>query len=417
MVGGLMGFNSSGTIINSYSTGDVTGANGYVGGLVGQNYGTISNSYSTGNVEGIGDHTGGLVGLNNGPITNSYSTGKVTGMGASGEYTHTSVGGLVGSLYNNSTIINSYSTGTVTGTGTNASVGGLAGRNDGSTITNSYYDKTVNNSFDDDRNEGKSTEEMQSETFCQSLREYASYLSVNDWDCNNTNEYPTISNNAAAPILHFASGSGTETDPYIITEKEHLENLSFLVNLGTDYSDKYYKLGANIELNGSESEQWIPIGNYSNPFQGIFDGSGFEISGVYINNSNDNQGLFGLNVGGEIKNLRIIDLYVKGGSSVGGLVGLIAHNGIITNSYSIGEVSGADYVGGLVGRSSPGTITNSYSIGNVTGISTVGGLIGHNEGTIINSYFTGTVTGAENDVGGLAGGNLVQSPAATQLAM
>jgi hypothetical protein len=61
-VGGLVGTNW-GTVINSYSTGSVTGIK-YVGGLVGtQSYGTVSKSYSTCKVTGPTYNSGGLVGL------------------------------------------------------------------------------------------------------------------------------------------------------------------------------------------------------------------------------------------------------------------------------------------------------------------------------------------------------------------
>ena len=71
----------SGTIVASYSSGDV-GGRGDVGGLVGENYATILISYSTGAVQRHGSEAvGGLVGrqsLNNNDrtvyysITNSY---------------------------------------------------------------------------------------------------------------------------------------------------------------------------------------------------------------------------------------------------------------------------------------------------------------------------------------------------------
>jgi len=59
--GGLAGVNS-GTITNSYATGNVTSGGALVGGLVGQNTGTISNAYATGNVIDAGGYSGGLVG-------------------------------------------------------------------------------------------------------------------------------------------------------------------------------------------------------------------------------------------------------------------------------------------------------------------------------------------------------------------
>ena len=94
-IGGLVGLNGNpyypGTISNCFATGDVNG-NDYSnsnGGLVGYNSqgSVISNSYSTGTVTGD-YYLGGLVGSNGGTIINCYSTGTVTG--------ESYFGGLVG---------------------------------------------------------------------------------------------------------------------------------------------------------------------------------------------------------------------------------------------------------------------------------------------------------------------------------
>jgi hypothetical protein len=89
---GLVGQNY-GTITNSYCTGSVNGTS-EVGGLVGENYGTVSDCFSSVNVTGQTGHVGGLVGLNclvgqyAGTISNSYSVGHVVG--------DETAGGLVG---------------------------------------------------------------------------------------------------------------------------------------------------------------------------------------------------------------------------------------------------------------------------------------------------------------------------------
>ena len=59
-IGGLVGFNESGSITNCYSTGSLSGFS-HIGGLVGTNGGSITSSYSTASVSGY-DHVGGLVG-------------------------------------------------------------------------------------------------------------------------------------------------------------------------------------------------------------------------------------------------------------------------------------------------------------------------------------------------------------------
>jgi len=123
-VGGLVGRNS-GTVNDSYVTGNVNGDDFYVGGLVGYNPGMVNNSYTTGNVSGEEKNVGGLVGGNAGTVENSYATGNVSG--------YREVGGLVGG---NSvgTVENSYATGNVGGV---SHVGGLIGRHSG-TCSNSY---------------------------------------------------------------------------------------------------------------------------------------------------------------------------------------------------------------------------------------------------------------------------------------
>ncbi len=90
VVGSLAGSVSQNAIIrNSYSTGSVTSAGDYVGGLVGTSGATISNTYSSANVICNGNQVaGGLIGTNYGSISKSYATGKVSGKD--------NVGGFVG---------------------------------------------------------------------------------------------------------------------------------------------------------------------------------------------------------------------------------------------------------------------------------------------------------------------------------
>ncbi|MGD0572270.1 MAG: GLUG motif-containing protein [Sedimentisphaerales bacterium] len=125
-VGGLVGWNYSGSISNCYSTGTVSGTY-FVGSLVGYNDSSISYCYSTGAVSGDSNaySVGGLVGESGGgSISNCYSTGTVSG-GSKSYY----VGGLVGQNGGGSSISNCYSTGTVSGSNY---VSGLVGMNYGS---------------------------------------------------------------------------------------------------------------------------------------------------------------------------------------------------------------------------------------------------------------------------------------------
>jgi len=83
--GGLIGYNTSGSLTNSYSTANVsissTGTGGNAGGLVGNNYANITNSFSTGTVTTTtaSQNIGGLIGVHAfGTISQSYSIGNVT---------------------------------------------------------------------------------------------------------------------------------------------------------------------------------------------------------------------------------------------------------------------------------------------------------------------------------------------------
>ncbi|MCH7567992.1 MAG: LamG domain-containing protein [Nanoarchaeota archaeon] len=138
--GGLMGLTLYGIIEGTYAEDvKVQGQGGFVGGLIGRMQHTnITDSYATGNVSG-GMSVGGLIGSFRGSmifassvtIKNSYSFGIVNG-----SY---NVGGLVGITVGKVNITNSFSSSKVSG---RSSVGGFIGRTRvgarGNFISNSY---------------------------------------------------------------------------------------------------------------------------------------------------------------------------------------------------------------------------------------------------------------------------------------
>lgn len=218
----------------------------------------------------------------------------------------------------------------------------------------------------------------------------------------------------------FAGGSGTAEDPYLIADGAQLARFAAIVNgtlNGTQQNKAACgKLTADILLNdisnwtswneNTESlHLWTPIGtSYEQSFTGTLDGDGHSISGIYISNEAEYQGLVGnLGEGGTLQNLGIEASYIKGGSRVGGLCG--RNQGTVNNCYNTGSVAGSDYVSGLCGDNS-GTVTNCYNSGSVAGNRSVGGLCGFNMlgAVITNCYNTGSVTGSDY-VGGLCGFN------------
>jgi PGF-pre-PGF domain-containing protein len=213
---------------------------------------------------------------------------------------------------------------------------------------------------------------------------------------------------SADPLPFSGDGDGTESNPYQITTLDQLHEVRNDLNT-------YYVLMNDIDASATvgwnSGEGFVPVGNASNKFSGLFDGQGYEISGLYINRSTNYVGLFGAtDSGASIKSVRLVDVDISGFSDVGGLIGI--NGGEITNSSSSGNVvsgnagSSGSRIGGIAGSNDGGTIANSSSSGIVsTPASWAGGLVGENNGTISNSYSTADVSG-DSYVGGLVGENL-----------
>jgi len=131
------------------------------------------------------------------------------------------------------------------------------------------------------------------------------------------------------------------------------------------------------------------------------------LSDCYSTGSVSGDRIVGGLVGSNYLGSSVTDCYSNGGVSgtgyVGGLVGY--NSGNVSNCCSTGYASGGGYVGGLVGQSS-GSVSKCYSTGYVTGTGWhVGGLVGYNRfGSVSNSYSIGDVSG-DLRVGGLVGSN------------
>ena len=184
LAAGLVGLNS-GEIRASYVTGRVSGDEN-VGGLVGINNpsGGIRGSYATSSVSGK-DDVGGLAGDNRGTITAAYATGRVSGK--------SDVGGLVGNNKSTGEITAGYATGPVSG---DSDLGGLVGRDEGGTITASYWDRTTSGLSFGSVGEAKSTGQLQAPGGYSGI--YQSWnldLDGNDdpWDFGTSGQYPVLS--------------------------------------------------------------------------------------------------------------------------------------------------------------------------------------------------------------------------------
>lgn len=178
-------------------------------------------------------------------------------------------------------------------------------------------------------------------------------------------------------------------------------------------------LTADIDLSG---ETWTPIGSESTPYTGTFDGQGYTISGMTIENAESYSGLFG-NVTGTVKNFTVTgsititgdETVAKVGGAVGSL-GTASAGGTVSGVISGVDITvsaGNDHIGGVVGsmpeNSSP-TVENCIYTGEITvtvAAGSVAGIVGYiRTGTIQNCANQGSISvdvGGTGSVGGILG--------------
>ena len=168
----------------------------------------------------------------------------------------------------------------------------------------------------------------------------------------------------------FAGGSGTEADPYLISNATHLARLAKLVMEEDEavYASKYYKLSNDVDLSG---KAWTPIGTEEHPFMGEFDGDGKAIIGLTNNAKDKNDlnlsskafssggygssyGLFGVASNATIKNIRIEKAYINSDTfaEAGFVVGRGIDNITISGCTVDAESSfvGLKKLGGIIGH-------------------------------------------------------------------
>lgn len=258
---------------------------------------------------------------------------------------------------------------------------------------------------------------------------------------------------SAAPATTTVDG----TTYYEIGSAEDLVWFANEVNENDQYKING-KLTANIDLSSVCSEtlgSWKPISGY----QGIFDGAGFEISGLYCTGQ-EMGGLFGMlyDANAVVKNVTVRG-YVSGTGYVGGIVGYLYSSGAkiincvnyatisVSNTSStndilvggiVGYVNGAESLvedcinygnvianpinsssevtaGGIAGQASTGaTIRNCENYGDINDGDTTsngwirfGGIVGFTRGNVINCYNEGDLHqyGVKNsqELGGIVG--------------
>lgn len=399
--GGIVGSTSIGCDVSGcFVTGTVTGGN-CVGGIAGNGVGTIKNCYALADVTAAGDSAGGIAGYAyNLSIENCYYSGKVSSNG--------NAGGIAG-IARNSEIQNCVSLAErVTGVW---KVNRIAGKNSAKLTDNyAWSGTTINgNPVPADGAAGVNGAKLTYENGTLSPQFNAIF---NDTDSawKFTEDGLPILNDVGGtqsaylpPYLTGEGfyGKGTAENPYEIRNVNDLKLLAEKVNGGVTYKDKYFKLTADIDLKNEPN--WTPIGKSNNPFKGIFNGDGHQITNLEVTGNSNNAGLFGYVDGAIIQNCNVTG-EVNGYDYVGGVVGNAYGKTQILSCSFRGDVTGEDsYIGGIAG-SARGTIKNCYALADVTATEFIaGGIAGYAyHVTIENCYYGGNVS-ARNTAGGIAG--------------
>lgn len=417
--GGLVATNSNGSMIaNCAALGDVTAISGYttsskvsasVGGLVGQATGLFHNCYAAGNVA-----------LTMAITPDEPAVGSLIGQMSTGR----SYNGIVTDCY-----YNSKATVSVNGTSGSATAIGDLVRGDTNNVAGV---DTSSAAFVDTMNHGLTAEGLAAtDKFLTSddidfttdmliaMRPAAWY----GWEAcdGKTVLGADVFVQPDAPVLDFfESGSGTETDPWVIQNLDQLK--AFAASFAkTDYSGKYIVLGADIDLAG---EAWTPIGHLANgtqAFRGSFDGQGHKISNMAIGSktapvSAEQRVYFGLFAalmnGSFVENLGMenvsIHLMADKESAIGGALAGCCDLAIINNCWATGDITvrtedgeykNNSFAGGLIGYSQRSYILNSWTDVTLdafckTANAEAGGITAMNAyGMIVNCYTFGDISG------------------------
>jgi subtilisin family serine protease len=489
LAGALCGKNENADITTCFSSGEIH-STGISGGICGMNSGNINNCYSA--VQIVSEYlAGGLCGINSGTIHSSYAVGFNT--------TNEQSGGLV-ALENNG--LTHYSYWNTETTAQVTSNGGFPYNTLQMTDESSFSDWDFNNTWIIQHNitypylKWQETPEHFNfppdycpPSFLESLslndsialswqapsignpigyNLYRQHIKINEDLITDTSfidkdligyisyqyyvkalyspdQESNASNSTYNSVPKFEGGSGSEEDPYLISNP-------FQLNAVRLFPSNHFRLINDLNLGvdpWSGQEGWEPIGTESLPFRGGFDGGGYSIYNLTIRRPNENHvGLFGYLWNATIKNLYISNPYVSGYYMVGSALGKAYSNSVfenihvkdafikLTNTYAGGLMGGMDdcsvyfcsssgtvvtdesisqwnRIGGLIGGISSTTtnqgnlIDQCYTTANVRSWNhnTYGGLLGvvWRKSTISNCYSRGSIVGTNSFAGGFLG--------------
>ena len=205
-------------------------------------------------------------------------------------------------------------------------------------------------------------------------------------------------------------GSGIENDPYLIPSEDVWNYLADQVNAGTNYSGKYFQQTGDFTVSSKIIGHPIDDTHYVT-FNGIYDGNERTITASLSKTDERYVAPFHCIADATIKNVIVTGSVTVSGSAgierrrhPAGLVGVTDGTCIIQNCRVSANVSGCDYMGGLIGHTQnanititgcvySGTLTASDS-NNTGGLIGWGGDNGEKTYTLTNNLFAGSYSGS-----------------------
>jgi hypothetical protein len=190
------------------------------------------------------------------------------------------------------------------------------------------------------------------------------------------------------------------------------------LNTIRNYKTSSFRQIADIDLGvppWNEGTGWDPIGDYvwsdpSRSFRGNYNGGGYKISNMYINNYDSGfQGLFGSTVGCKFRNINITNFNIETERGyLGGLTG-ISYNDTWQNINVVGTIKGYSDMGLMSSFFEGYNIDNCHAKGAIisTGGGWIGGLVANcNADSITNSSVEAKVSCNEWINGGFIAQNI-----------
>lgn len=257
---------------------------------------------------------------------------------------------------------------------------------------------------------------MKSKAFVDTLNRVARLMGTSQWEYR-PGQLPRATGIRVKDVpatKYFAGGDGTKENPYLIENKNQLENVAWLTNHGYDFRGEFLRQIADIELNASKEQwgeqmpdQWEPIGatkvhprcsgEWNCYFRGNYDGGFHEVKNMYIDNLNVRQGLFGnisMRYNSIFRNLGITGAYVHA-TSGGILAGYIGDYARVIQCHVSGEAMHVGDESGYIGsfasdKKAYVLMLNCMSNAEVNGAGAFFGNEWYSNGSqIVNALYTG----------------------------